>query len=86
MVTTIVVTLNKNVVEIKRDTILLPRLIEKQGGMSDYKFARILGVTRQLWQFTRTGKKGIRTKVLRATVRTYPDLCLDVLNFLRDGG
>jgi len=63
---------------------LLTKLNAKQGGQSDYKFADHLQITRPLWQLTRTGKTPIGLTLLKAILRTYPELTPDVLNFLRD--
>jgi hypothetical protein len=61
---------------------LLLKLIAKQGKQSDYKFADYLQITRPLWQLTRTGKALIGLTLLRAVVRVYPELRMDVLYFL----
>ena len=63
---------------------LLGKLKDKQSqrGLSDYKFAKILGVSPQLWQMTRTGKREIGLVVLKAAIRAYPKLFKDVLLFL----
>lgn len=62
---------------------LLDKLITQQGKQSDYRFAARLGITRPLWQATRTGKLPIGLTLLRAIIRTYPELTTDVLDFLR---
>jgi len=51
-------------------------------GLSDYKFADKLGVSHQLWQMTRTGKREIGSVILKAILRTYPELSQAVLIFL----
>jgi len=68
---------------------LLEKLIQKQNDLrlNDAQFARKLGiVSRQLWQFTKTGKREVGFTLLRAVLRTYPDLTSDVIEYLRDGG
>ena len=62
---------------------LLIKLIALQGDQSDYKFAANLQITRPLWQLTRTGKMPTGLTLLRAIIRTYPELHADVLDFLR---
>lgn len=62
---------------------LLEKLKLKQGELSDYQFANKLGISHQLWQMTRTGKREISSVILRATTRVYPELDQDVLIFLR---
>ncbi len=55
---------------------LLEALIRRQRetGMSDYRFAAFLGIPTSTWRMTRIGVKPLRTKVLRAAYRAYPDL------------
>ena len=62
---------------------LLEKLRLKQGELSDYKFADKLGVSHQLWQMTRTGKREVGLTVLQGTIRAYPELSRDVLFFLQ---
>lgn len=56
--------------------------IQAREGLSDYKFADKLGVSPQLWQMTRTGKRDIGSVILKAVAKTYPELNRDVLIFL----
>ena len=62
--------------------LFLQKLLQKQGDQSDYAFARMIGVKRPLWQLTRTGKLPIGITLLKAIVQTYPELNIDVLDFL----
>jgi len=66
---------------------LLTALLERQAhcGLSDYGFAQALGVSRQLWQSIRTGKRAIRDGIIPGILRTYPDLTDDVVAYLKDG-
>lgn len=50
--------------------------------LSGHKFADKLGVSHQLWQMTRTGKREIGLTMLKGIVRAYPELNRDVLIFL----
>lgn len=62
---------------------LLDKLKEKQGDLSDYKFAEKLGIAHQLWQMIRTGKRNIPKPVLlQGIARAHPELAPDVLIFL----
>lgn len=69
-------------------TVIATSLIEKlkeiqaREGLSDYKFADKLGISHQLWQMTRTGKREIGLTILQATMKAYPGLSGDVLVFL----
>lgn len=63
---------------------LLPKLISKQGHRSDYSFAKVLGISRPLWQLTRTGKLQIGLTLLKAIAHTYPDMHPDIIEFLKD--
>ena len=67
---------------------LLSKLRLRQVGecMSDRQFAGKLGISHQLWQMTRTGKRDIGLVLLRATVKAYPILNQDVLLFLAGPG
>jgi len=81
MAITIAIMVNKIA---KPDNPLLQKLLLKQGGQSDYAFAKELGVGRSLWQLTRTGVLPIGYTLLQAVVRNYRDLDEDILNFMRD--
>jgi len=63
-------------------TPLLEKLREKQGKLSDNAFSCGLGVSQQLWQMTRSGKRGIGLTLLKGVSKTYPDLAPYVLFFL----
>lgn len=71
-------------------TVVATSLIEKlkeiqaKEGLNDYKFADNLGISPQLWQMTRTGKRDIGLVILRAATKAYPELYRDVLFFLGD--
>jgi len=64
---------------------LIDRLTEYQRywRLSDHKFAERLGISSQLWQMTRTGKRDIGLSVLKGVMRAYPELEQDVTLFLR---
>lgn len=66
---------------------LLDKLVQKQqlAKLSDSQFASQLGILRQLWQLTRTGQRQINFTLLKAIVRTFPEMGEDVIRFLRDG-
>lgn len=66
-------------------SILLGKLIQlqKDSGLSDYKFAASLGVERVVWYSTRKGGRPIGKTLLKAIVQTYPELNADVLDYLR---
>lgn len=73
-------------------TIVANSLIEKlkeiqsEEDLSDYRFAEKLGVSHQLWQMTRTGKREIGLVILKAVLKVYPELYRDVLFFLGGDG
>jgi len=64
---------------------LLQTLKEKQRAehLTDGGFAERLGISRQMWQFIREGRRGIGEKLLRGIIQAYPELIPDVLIFLR---
>lgn len=75
----------------KRATIKPPILLEKliqlqkDSGLSDYKFAAFLGVGRVVWYSTRKQDRPIGKTLLEAITKAYPELNADVLNYLRSG-
>src|SRR5512146_108047 len=69
--------------EVDKKSRLLTKLMQREGELSDYKFAKKLGISRALWEFTRTGQKPIHLTLLKATIRTFPELCTEVIEFLR---
>lgn len=56
--------------------------LQVAAGLSDYKFADKLGVSPQLWQMTRSGKRQVGLVILRAVTKAYPELSRDILIFL----
>ncbi len=54
--------------------------------MSGRQFAEKLGISHQLWQMTRAGKREIGLVLLKAIVKAYPILNRDVLLFLAGPG
>lgn len=71
---------------------LLEKLVAKQKELaspkrkhlSDEEFAAMLGISRQMWSFTRRGIVPVGKVVLQGTLRAFPDLRGDVL--LEPGG
>lgn len=61
---------------------LIEVLKRKQGDLSDYTYAEMLGVSQQLWQMTRSGKRDIGLTLLKAAAKAHPELAKDVLIFL----
>jgi len=66
------------------DTELRQKLQDRQGDMTDSQFARKLGVSVQLWSMTHLGKRPICMTILKAIVKTYPELQQEVFNYLGD--
>lgn len=56
--------------------------VQAQEGMSDRQFAGKLGISTQLWQATRTGKRPIGLTLIKAVIRAYPSLRFDVFESL----
>ncbi|MGD8228065.1 MAG: hypothetical protein PVI20_09810 [Desulfobacteraceae bacterium] len=67
---------------------LIDKLKEKQAveKLSDEAFARMLGISRQHWQFIKGGQRKIADKVIRGTLKQFPDLTKEVLVFLQTNG
>ena len=74
-------------IEANTENILISRVLQKQNelGLSDYKFAEMLGVGRSLWQLSRSGKRDIGLTLLKAVVCAFPELIPEVIKFLRNG-
>ena len=53
--------------------------------MNDTCFAKKLGISRSLWVLTQVGKREIGFTLLRAIVQHYPELIIDVIDFLKNG-
>ena len=62
---------------------LVGKLKTRQEDLSDQLFGEKLGISKQLWQMLRTGKRQIpQPLVLKGIAKAYPELALDVLIFL----
>jgi len=75
-----------NSVTINNST-LLSKIIQKQNaeGLNDYAFADKLIIERSTWTHIRLGRRKIGLTLLRAILRTYPELTDDVIAFMHDG-
>ena len=62
----------------------LELLIEKQRSLkeSDLEFATRLGVSRQLWNFTRRSQQPIGWLVINGALKNFPELKDEAANFL----
>jgi transcriptional regulator with XRE-family HTH domain len=56
--------------------------IQKRYDWTDLEFSKRLGVSRQLWQFTRSGRMGISMAVLQGAYKAFPELHPAILSFL----
>ena len=65
---------------------MLKSIIEIQNSLSlsDYGFARQLGIARATWQLARTKHIPIGLTLLRAVSRTFPELDPQILQFLKE--
>jgi len=63
---------------------IITKVIVKQSTaeMTDVALAKKLGISRQLWGKVKTGKRNPGIKTLTAISREYPDLILDVMNYM----
>lgn len=66
---------------------LLENLIARQRdlGLSDRKFARLMGLCRVTWQLTRNGHVPLGATVARGAQRAFPDLAPDAIALLLTG-
>ena len=51
--------------------------------INDTKFAKRMGISRRLWGRTKQGDIVVGITLLKAIIRTYPDLIPDIITFLR---
>ncbi|MEA4879742.1 MAG: hypothetical protein VB037_06150 [Dehalococcoides mccartyi] len=64
---------------------------QQKRNLSDYQFVDFLNhnssehVSRQLWQFTRTGDRQIGQKLLTAIIQAIPELEPNVLMYMKAG-
>ena len=68
---------------------LLTNLLKKQKALrlSDEKMASTLNCSRALWQLYRTHPERFPNfNLLRGIVTNYPELCIDVIEYLRGDG
>lgn len=61
---------------------LLQELKIRQGRLSNRKFAKKLGISRQMWDFIASGKREIGGKVAWAIYNVYPDLLDPILDLM----
>ena len=62
--------------------VLTDKLKTKQGSLSDVAFARKLGVSRQSWAFVKNQSRKPGKKFLKAILAVFPEMTLDVMNYL----
>jgi len=55
---------------------------QKELGISDIAFAKQIGISRPLWALVKTGKRGPGMKFIKAVMSTFPELSLDVMNYM----
>lgn len=55
---------------------------QRELAMTDIDFAQKLAVSRQLWAAIKKGHRQPGLKFLRAVIREFPDLQLDVFNLM----
>jgi len=56
-----------------------------QGKEPDGVFAARLCISRPLWSMTKHGKANVSLSLLKGVIKAYPDMCSEVVKFLRDG-
>jgi len=64
---------------------LVELLIKKQEEMnlSETEFANKLGMSRPMWYLVKSGNRQPGKKFLKATMKAFPELQLDVMNCMR---
>ncbi len=66
--------------------LLLTKIEERQGELSDRAFSRVLGLPHTTYAEIRRGIRSLGMTFLEAIARTYPDLDPDICDFLRERG
>jgi len=59
-------------------------LKDKQGGMTNAEFAKLLGISDAMWGYLLKGERQPGGKLLKAAMRKFPDLTLVVMNYLAE--
>jgi hypothetical protein len=62
--------------------VLIAKLTERQGTLSDVEFAARLGMPRSTWQAYRCGRVRPNQRLAVAALRAFPDMYADALSFL----
>lgn len=63
-------------------TDLIEKLKVKQGDMSETDFAEKLGMSRAMWYLVKNGQSEPGLDFLRAVIKAFPDLQLDVYKLM----
>jgi hypothetical protein len=61
---------------------VLAELIKRQGALSDAEFSQLLGVPRSTWYNTRKNILLLGPRIVRASLRVWPDLAPMALEWL----
>lgn len=59
---------------------------QDESGLSDAAFAEKIGISRQLWAFVKTGKREPGMTLLSAVMNIFPDLTLEVMEYMKAKG
>ena len=72
---------------INGNKMLLEKLVQaqKDRGINDTDFARLLRISQPFWNQIKTGKRNIGIATLAGVVQNFPELKKDVLDFLLEG-
>lgn len=67
----------------ERELICMLQAKQSEKGMSDSRFARLLGISPSLWSMIQSGHRGMGERTYAGIVRNFPDLHDCVLAALR---
>lgn len=56
--------------------------VQKESGLSDGAFADKVGIDRSTWSYIKSGKRRPGARVLSAIMKHFPQLTLDIMNYL----
>ena len=65
---------------------LISQLIQKrqETGETQEQFAARIGIAQQMWSFVESGQRGLGTETLAKILNVWPDMEVDVLNYIRE--
>lgn len=60
------------------------RNIQKRLDLTDAEFSGKLGISRQLWNFVKTGARAPGLKLLKSAMREFPETTIAVMRYMSE--